>query len=193
MKLYHGTSYENATKILADGCLKRNCTSEYDGINDFSTNKDFIYFTNNIALAIKYARNSASSQIDKRILIFELDIDSKELLPDEDELKISTQNSLFLQIQNPRKVDGEFNLEKSLQMFNSCRVAHDIDLKTHAAKYIIINPVNDLTSEESELLAEINGYICLAHGFGEQFGHTLDDLHILEEKLFTHCPFIKVI
>ena len=44
MKLYHGTSIENANKIFDDGCLKRNCASEYDGVNDFSTNKDYNIF-----------------------------------------------------------------------------------------------------------------------------------------------------
>ena len=103
MKLYHGTSIENANKIFDDGCLKRNCASEYDGVNDFSTNKDYIYFTNNIALAIRCARNSASNQKDKHILIFELDIDRKDLLPDEDELRIATQDLPYIQRSNTPK------------------------------------------------------------------------------------------
>lgn len=192
MKLYHGTSIENANKIFDDRYLKRNCASEYDGVKDFSTNKDFIYFTNNISLAIKCARNSASNQKDKHILIFELDIDSKDLLPDEDELRIATQDLPYIQRSNTPKVDGEFNLEKSLHMFNSCRVAHDIDLKTHAAKYIILKPINELKIEESRLLKEINEYLCLTRGYDTQFEHTLDDLHKLEEKLFALHPLQNV-
>ena len=184
--------YTIANKIFDDGCLKRNCASEYDGVNDFSTNKDYIYFTNNIALAIRCARNSASNQKDKHILIFELDIDRKDLLPDEDELRIATQDLPYIQRSNTPKVDGEFNLEKSMYMFNSCRVAHDIDLKTHAAKYVILKPINELKIEESRLLKEIDEYLCLTRGYDTQFEHTLDDLHKLEEKLFALHPLQNV-
>lgn len=180
MKLYHGTSYETATKIIKDKKIKCGCESPYDDSADFSTNKNYIYLTNNIALAIRYAKNATKNE-DKKVSIFIIEIDESKLLPDFDELKQQTQELSYIKRTFVPKVEGEFTLEKSLKMFNSCCVAEDISANEYDMKYFDIESFAEC--KRPGLFGDIEKYLFLSRGRDEDYSKEWKELASLEREL----------
>lgn len=158
MILYHGTSFERAKIILKAGLIKRDAKQNYDEC-PMSTTEGFVYLTNNICRAIKYAANTYYlEKQEKRKLgshsiinminalsIFKWDINESLLQPDLDEYKII------------KKLEMPVNTtyEQSLKDVYSTRISRDINL-LNSCKGFTVLPAYDVNDSEFFYLSEIN-------------------------------------
>lgn len=140
IRLYHGTNESRAKKIMTEGCLKANVDriySEEEFLPQMVTTNGYIYLTDLIPLAISYG-NKASiiehSLSPGYIYLFEIELDTKELLADIDEIK---QEAVWNSELNSL---GEEDLtwEYSLELVHSVAVNHDIILRNSCTKLAIL-------------------------------------------------------
>lgn len=193
MKLYHGTSYVAAKKIIDEKKIKRHSNSVYDNSEDFSTNKEYVYLTNNIAFAIRYARNSATQYDDKRIVLFMLGVDEASLLPDYDQLRQATQELPYMKRTFTPSVKGVYTLEKSLKLFNSCCINKDISANEYVINYIVIDALRDCNEKNNiYLLNKIDDYLFLGRGRDDDYTKEWEELEYLEKELLAYYEFVKL-
>lgn len=190
MIVYHGTSFVQAKSIINDRSLKIHMKSFYDESPYYSSDKRFIYFTINIASAIRYARNAASQYKDKRIALFRIDIDRSELKPDNDQLKQETQSNTNIKRAFIPKVSGEYNLEKSLKLFSSCCVDRNVTADEFNIEYIVMEPLYESTNKI--LFSRIDEYLFLSTGREDSFSEEWNKLKQLESDLLSLYTFEKI-
>ena len=77
--LYHGTSIQNANKIMQEGFTSRKDKGNWK--EEYISKEDFVYFTS--AYPFFYGSN-ASEENDKQASVIKIEIEEKYLYPDED-------------------------------------------------------------------------------------------------------------
>ena len=65
------------------------------------------------------------------------------------------------------KIDGEFDLKKSLEMFGSCRIENDFQIDKSNTKYIVVEAYQDCPTDRAILLKKIDEYLDTIRGINE--------------------------
>jgi len=84
MKLYHGTSIDNAKRIIKEGFKDRLVSKKNNWKGKFRSHSGFIYLTR--AYPFYYGMNTAKSK-DKLASVLLVEVDEKDLYPDDDFLR----------------------------------------------------------------------------------------------------------
>lgn len=140
MILYHGTSNKRANLILSSGIVKKDVERYYTYENNGSkaSSNGFVYLSNEIMWAYKFAFSHSHSDKEYCGCIFKFFIPSDLLMPDEDELK-EIPNHVINCYPN--------RLTASLLECKSCRVDFDVYLHTYKAESCMVD-----VKDECELL-----------------------------------------
>ena len=107
IKLYHGTNVQNAKRILKEGLKDRIKSKRKNWEGDVESQSEFVYLTR--AYPFYYAMNAAKSGNEASVLLVE--VDTKDLYPDEDFLKQSGLKGQVVDIRNYKRY-ASMSLEK---------------------------------------------------------------------------------
>ncbi|WP_210469961.1 hypothetical protein [Sporosarcina sp. 6E9] len=155
--LYHGTSKERGSHILADGKIKaKNINRVYDENHIMPTSDGYVYLTKDIALAVYYANLTAVTiDRDTQLMIFKLELYNYELEADLDEIKYTLNNK-------KEKERDDYSVKDSLKLTASVRYPHDVLLKDNKVKYTVktstlIEGTNRIGKEEANGILKLRG------------------------------------
>lgn len=141
MILYHGTTAEEAKRILETGFIKHNITRTFESNPYFKGTTDgFVYLTNSLPLAFYYGNCKLiiNECQDKNVYIFELCVPDELLCADLDELKEKTKCDF----------GEETTVEESLRICECVRCARDLSIVD--ANYVIIPGTTNYDIPDSE-------------------------------------------
>lgn len=125
MKLYHGTTKNNAEQILKDNSIKINCPSVWDTFPEEShTTKGYIYLATDRFYAYKYAQLLAQQNKEDFCCVFEINVDDSYLEVDMDELIHVHEREYKKRGQKP------WNLQQSLTISKAVRTKKELGIGT---------------------------------------------------------------
>ena len=81
MILYHGTSINNAKRIMKEGFKSREICNKSNWKGKYLSQKDFIYLT--VCYPFFYGANAGEEENDRAVVI-KVEVDEEDLYPDED-------------------------------------------------------------------------------------------------------------
>lgn len=145
MLLYHGTSLENARKIIKDGYLRADIDRLYnsDVIKTTKTTNGLVYLTSHLYTAYFYGNiaNRSDERELKYVVIFKTEVNDQKLLPDYDEIEVITDKDM----------GGEgISADISLALCGAVTIAEDLDIRN--AEYMLLPCTMNFIEDENDVL-----------------------------------------
>ena len=127
IKLYHGTNVQNAKRILKEGLKDRIESKRKNWEDNVESQSEFVYLTR--AYPFYYAMNAAKSE-DNEASVLLVEVDTKDLYPDEDFLRQSGLKDKPVDIRDYKKY-ASMSLEKLGNVaIRPSKIKHIIGQKT---------------------------------------------------------------
>lgn len=153
MILYHGTSEENAKRILSQKVIKASGTSLTHGANPLmATQGGYIYLTNKAYLGFYYSM-IASDGPEKTLYVFKVSVDENLLLADDQEVKV---------ILGAAYTPKNYTIEESLEISSAVKTTKDlhfgVEVLSHATMtYSVIDSSQQIKEIKQKATARIQG------------------------------------
>lgn len=144
MILYHGTTLQNAERILKDGIIKSKIERNYisGGLWCYKNTTDgYVYLTKNLYTAYYYGNINLigiDNYKNKYVYVFKININDNILLPDYDEMSVKRKCS-----------NKNLSVKESLEICGCVTVSNDVNINN--SKYMILPGTGHPLEHEDKL------------------------------------------